>query len=69
MNFKPTHELTTENGETIKIMMVGNYAYQGHEWAESMISEITYDGSWKINGEPFNVTAKPPQPEDPDDFR
>lgn len=70
MSFKPTHEIITEDGETMKLMLVDGCAYQGHEWAESMISDITYDGSWKRNDRPFKVESKKVETEiEPDDFR
>jgi hypothetical protein len=69
VNFKPTHEITTADGETIKIMLVGECAYQGNEWAESMAAEITNDGSWKRNGRPLNAMVKKANPDEPEDYR
>lgn len=47
VNFEPTHELTTELGETITVMLVDGAAYQAHEWIESMAADITNYGIWE----------------------
>lgn len=52
MNFKPTHQIKLEDGETIKVMLVGEEAYMGHQWAEYSIADyrleqgkLTYKGT------------------------
>lgn len=70
MKFEPTHELKTDEGEIIRVMLLGDCAYQGHEWADCMAASITNDGSWKKNGKPFMVEAKKAESEiEPDDLR
>jgi hypothetical protein len=60
MNFKPTHVIRTEAGEEIKVMLVGEEAYMGHQWAESSIADYRLEkGTWTYKGKPAKIKAEP----------
>ncbi|NBT57248.1 hypothetical protein EBT16_00530 [bacterium] len=64
MNFKPTHVIETEAGETIKLMLVGKEAYMGHQWAESAVADYRLEnGAWTYGGRPAKIKAEPAQEE------
>lgn len=64
MEFKPTHAIKTENGEIIKVMLVGEEAYMGYQWAESSLADYRFEhGTWTYRGVPAKITAEPIQPE------
>jgi hypothetical protein len=59
MNFKPTHIIKTEAGDTIRLMLVGEEAYMGHEWAESTIADYRFEkGTWTCKGKPAKIKAE-----------
>lgn len=59
MSFKPTHVIKTETGNEIKVMLVGEEAYMGHEWAESSIANYRLEhGLWTYRGKPAKIQAE-----------
>lgn len=59
MSFKPTHIIKTETGDTIRLMLVGEEAYMGHEWAESTIADYRFEkGMWTCKGKPAKIKAE-----------
>jgi hypothetical protein len=62
--FKPTHIIKTETGNTIRLMLVGEEAYMGHQWAESAIADYRLEnGAWTYKGKPAKIKAEPAQEE------
>jgi len=59
VSFKPTHIIKTETGDTIRLMLVGEEAYMGHEWAESAVSDYRLEqGMWTCKGKPAKIKAE-----------
>ena len=47
MHFKPTH-IVNHQGQKKKVMLVGEWAYEGHEWAESASANHSFkQGEWR----------------------
>lgn len=59
MSFKPTHVIKTDAGNRIEIMLVGEEAYMGHEWAESSIADYRFEhGLWTYRGKPAKIQTE-----------
>lgn len=59
-DWKPTHEITLENGLRVEVMLEEMVAFSCDEWVdyEDADFEIDNNGKWMFRGQDFNGTVR-----------
>lgn len=69
MGFIPTHIITFPNGEKTKLMLIGDYAYNGSQWSECACADYcAKGGKWTFKGNPISGTVEKAEKEPMDDI-